>query len=74
MALLRKAGESLPQTKSEARPATLAKTTRRWAIAAIMTPDFQAVFLFCLIGLLLALNAILRFPDLGAVIEEFNRF
>jgi hypothetical protein len=29
---------------------------------------------FCLLGLLLTLSFILRFPDLGAVIEQYNRF
>jgi hypothetical protein len=43
-------------------------------IAAITNPDFQAVLAFCLIGFLLALNLMMRFPDLGAVIEQYNQF
>jgi hypothetical protein len=39
-----------------------------------MTADLNAVVVFCLIGLLLALNLILRFPDFGAVIEQYNQF
>jgi hypothetical protein len=39
-----------------------------------MTPDLLAVVAFCLVGLLLALNLILRFPDFGAVIEQYNQF
>jgi hypothetical protein len=29
---------------------------------------------FCLTGLPIALSAIRRFPDFGAVIEQFNQF
>jgi hypothetical protein len=49
---------------------------RQWRrfVAAITTPDLLAVVIFCLIGLLLALNLILRFPDFGAVIEQSNLF
>jgi hypothetical protein len=34
----------------------------------------QAVVAFSLIGLLLALNLMFRFPDIGAVIEQYNQF
>ena len=43
-------------------------------IAAAMNPDFQAVLAFCLIGFLIALNLMLRFPDFGALIEQYNQF
>ena len=36
--------------------------------------DLFAVVAFCLIGLLLSLNLVLRFPDFGAVIEQYNQF
>ena len=42
--------------------------------AAIADPDLHAVIAFCLIGFLLTLNFILRFPDFGAVIEQYNQF
>jgi hypothetical protein len=42
--------------------------------AAIRNPDLQAVVVFSLIGLLVALNLILRFPDFGAVIAQYNQF
>ena len=62
-------------TKPADRPASVAKASWLHAVAAIMTPDFNAVVVFCLIGcLLLALNLILRFPDFGAVIEQYNQF
>ncbi|HZC55460.1 MAG TPA: hypothetical protein VE396_05340 [Xanthobacteraceae bacterium] len=37
-------------------------------------PDFLAILMFCLIGILLALNLMLRFPEFGAVIEQYNQF
>jgi hypothetical protein len=41
----------------------------------IMTdPSLQAVTAFSLIGFLLTLNFILRFPDLGILIEQYNQF
>jgi hypothetical protein len=36
--------------------------------------DAQLVIQFCLIGLLVTLILMLRFPDLGAVIEQYNQF
>jgi hypothetical protein len=74
MTLLPEARRSLPPTKSTDRPGSMAKTTWHRAVAAIMTPDLCAVVAFCLIGILLALNLILRFPDFGAVIEQYNQF
>jgi hypothetical protein len=52
------------------------KTGTEWPrlITAIANPDLHAVVAFCLIGFLLALNLILRFPDFGAVIEQYNQF
>jgi hypothetical protein len=43
-------------------------------VAALANPELFAVVAFCLIGLLLALNLILRFPVFGAVIEQYNQF
>jgi hypothetical protein len=40
----------------------------------IANPNLLAVATFCLIGLLLSLNLIFRFPDFGTVIEQFNQF
>ena len=43
--------------------------TSGWSrfVATITNPDLIAVVVFCTIGLLVALNLILRFPDLGAI-------
>jgi len=46
----------------------------RTPLAATSTPDFQTVIAFCAIGLLVMLNVMLRFPDIGIVIEQFNKF
>jgi hypothetical protein len=42
--------------------------------AALTDHDVQIVAAFCLIGLLLTLNLIFRFPDMGAVIAQYNQF
>ena len=36
--------------------------------------DLIAVMLFCAIGLLIALNLILRVPDAGLLVEQYNVF
>ncbi|MGA8322303.1 MAG: hypothetical protein WBE48_04140 [Xanthobacteraceae bacterium] len=74
MTLLPEARHSPPPTKSTSRPASVVKAAWHRAVAAIMTPDLSAVVAFCLIGFLLTLNLILRFPDLSAVIEQYNQF
>jgi hypothetical protein len=43
-------------------------------VTAIANSDLHSIIAFCLICLLLALNLILRFPDFGAVIEQYNQF
>ena len=43
-------------------------------VTVIANPNLLAVATFCLIGLLLSLNLIFRFPDFGTVIEQFNQF
>ena len=40
----------------------------------IANPELHAVIAFCLVGILLTLNFILRFPDFGAIIEQYNQF
>ena len=51
-------------------------TESQWLefVAAITNPELLTVVAFCLIGLLLSLIFILRFPDSGAVIEQYNQF
>ncbi len=58
-----------PTAKSEdRRPKTLQMTWDR-IIAATTDPSLVAVMFFCAIGLLIALNLILRFPDAGLLVE-----
>jgi hypothetical protein len=59
----------------------VAKTTDRHIHPAerswrefITDPDLNAVLAFSLIGVLLTLNLMFRFPDLGAVIAQYNQF
>ena len=40
----------------------------------VADPNLHAIVLFCLIGLLLTLNFVFRFPDLGTVIAQYNQF
>jgi hypothetical protein len=43
-------------------------------VETLSNPDFLAVALFCVIGMLIVLNLMFRFPALGAVIEQYNQF
>lgn len=36
--------------------------------------DFQLALAFSLIGLLIALNLMFRFPEYGAIIAQYNQF
>ena len=43
-------------------------------VMTITDPDLITVVAFSAIGLLIAINLILRFPDVGAIIEQYNQF
>jgi hypothetical protein len=43
-------------------------------LIAVTNPYFQVVVAFSLIGLLLTLNVMFRYPDLGALIAQYNQF
>jgi hypothetical protein len=62
-----------PPTKP-LRPDLKAETLWSRLFAIITDLDTQAVVAFSLIGFLLAFNLILRFPDAGALIEQYNQF
>jgi hypothetical protein len=74
MVFLPKTHDFPPPTKATNGLDISGKNTRHRTIARIMNPDLLAIVAFCLIGLLLMLNLMFRFPDLGAVIEQFNQF
>lgn len=61
-------------TKPTRRRTQRAETLQSQLITAITDLNLQAVVAFCLIGFLLNLYFILRFPDLGALIEQYNKF
>jgi hypothetical protein len=52
------------------------RTEAEWSrlAAVIVDPGLHAVVAFCLIGLFLTLNLIFRYPDFGAVIQQYNQF
>jgi hypothetical protein len=60
------------QARSYARQTESAQ--RSWVVAAITNRDFQAVAIFALIGLLATVDAVLRFPDFGAIMAQFAQF
>jgi hypothetical protein len=64
------------QTLEDSKGHIVNETASRCAafFAIFSNPDLPTIVAFCLLGLLLTLNFILRFPDLGAVIEQYNRF
>jgi hypothetical protein len=52
------------------------KATPEWSLLAtgLSNPDLIATVQFCVIGLLITLIVILSFPDLGALIEQYNQY
>jgi len=50
------------------------ESVRSRVATVIANPNLLAIAAISLIGLLLSLNLIFRFPDFGAVIEQFNQF
>jgi len=63
-----------PLEKSKGRYVDEAPSLWPQLFAIFTNPDLSMIVAFCLIGLLLSLNLILRFPDFGAVIEQYNQF
>lgn len=67
--------ERQPQSLAKPAPRRVPVETAWDRFVAIVTdPELQTVAFFCAIGLLIALNLILRFPDFGAVIMQYNQF
>ena len=60
--------------KSNGRNVKEAPSQWREFLAIFSNPDLPMIVAFCLTGLLIALSVIQRFPDFGAVIEQFNQF
>jgi hypothetical protein len=64
----------LPSAQARTYAGQKAGTQRSWLIAAITNRDFQAVIVFALIGLLAMIDAVLCFPDFGAVMAQYAQF
>ena len=64
------------QTLEKSKSRNVNEAPSQWPkfLAIFSNPDLPMVVAFCLLGLLLALSLILRFPDFGAVIEQYNQF
>jgi hypothetical protein len=62
----------------ELQPLTKSRSSQSsaWSsfVAAINSPDFLMIAAICLVGLLLTLTFMLRYPDVGALIEQYNLF
>jgi hypothetical protein len=63
-----------PLEKSTGRDVDLREGLWSRLVATVAGPDLPVIVAFCLTGLLIALSVIQRFPDFGAVIEQFNQF
>ena len=63
-----------PTAKPETRRFKMLQMTWDRIAAATTNQDLIAVMLFSAIGLLIALNFILRFPDVGLLVEQYNVF
>jgi hypothetical protein len=62
----------LPLRAHEARTGIVRKSAKDAVSSA--NADLHAVIAFLLIGLLLALYLVLRFPELGALVAQYNQF
>jgi hypothetical protein len=63
-----------PLEKSTGQYVDVPEGLRSRLVATVAGPDLPVIVAFCLTGLLIALSVIQRFPDFGAVIEQFNQF
>jgi hypothetical protein len=64
--------------RGELQARTYARQTegaqRSWVVAVITNRDFQVVVVFALIGLVAMIDAVLHFPDFGAVMAQYAQF
>jgi len=64
------------QTLEKSKGHDVDEAPSRWPglLAIFSNPDLPMIVAFCLLGLLLMFSLVLRFPDFGAVIEQYNQF
>ena len=61
-----------PIRRSHSRASMIGKSAKDAEGSA--NADLHAVIAFSLVGLLLALYLVLRFPELGALVAQYNQF
>ncbi len=74
MTLLPEAHDLPPPVASRSRTAKATETRWNQLIAAMTDPELTVIVISCTIALLITINLILRFPNFGAVIEQYNQF
>ena len=74
MTLLPEAHDVPPPVASRRRAAKATETRWNQLIAAMTDPELTVIVMLCAIALLITINLILRFPNFGAVIEQYNQF
>ena len=64
------------QTLEKSKGHNVDEAPSQWPefLAIFTNPDLPMIVAFCLLGLLLTFSLILRYPDFGAVIEQYNQF
>ena len=64
------------QTSEKSKGHNVDEASSRWPelLAMFTNPDLPMIVALCLLGLLLTFSLILRYPDFGAVIEQYNQF
>jgi hypothetical protein len=63
-----------PLARAKRKHVHPAEEPLRRILIAVTNPDLQTIVAFSLIGLLVTLNVLFRFPDLGAIIAQYNQF
>jgi hypothetical protein len=64
----------LPLEKPKRHRGKAAKQPWPIPVGTIANPHLHTIVALGLIGVLLMLNIVLRFPDLGGIIAEYNKF
>jgi hypothetical protein len=64
--------QSVPSSVN--RHVSVVRTAWRRLAATLSDPNLSAVVIFSAIGLLIAINLILRFPNVSTLIMEYNLF
>ena len=74
MTLLPEPRDVPPPVASRGRAAKATKSRWNQLIAAMTDAELTGIVMLCAIALLITINLILRFPNVGAVIEQYDQF